>query len=78
MDKAGLVKAVETTTLGDESPNAILLEVTWNGHEFLNAAKDATIWEKAKATLFKTSTSITFDLLVEWLKAEARQKLGLL
>ena len=77
MNKAGLVKAVETTSFGDKSPNAILLEVTWDGHEFLNAAKDDTIWEKAKTTLFKTSTSLTFDLLLEWLKAEGRQKLGL-
>ena len=77
MNQAGLVRAHDMTARGEKSPNALLLELTWNGHEFLSAAKDDTIWMKAKNTLFKTTTSITFDLLMEWLKAEARNKLGI-
>ena len=77
MNQAGLVRASDVTARGDDSPSALLLELTWNGYEFLNAAKDDTIWAKAKNTLFKTTTSITFDLLLEWLKAEGRNKLGL-
>jgi hypothetical protein len=77
MDQAGLLKAVDMTSLNDPSPSATLIELTWHGHEFLDAAKDDTIWAKAKNTLFKTTTSITFDLLLEWLKAEGRNRLGL-
>ena len=77
MDEAGLVKAHDMTSGGDKSPNAVLLQLTWNGHEFLSAAKDDTIWTKAKNTVLKTTTSITFDLLLEWLKAEGRKQLGL-
>lgn len=77
MNQAGLVNACDTTSQGDNSPNALLLNITWDGYEFLDAAKDDTIWEKAKNTIFKTSSGITFDLLLEWLKAEGRQKLGL-
>ena len=77
MGQAGLVKAVDVTAGSDPSPSAILMELTWHGHEFLDAAKDDTIWAKAKNTLFKTTTSITFDLLLEWLKAEGRNRLGL-
>ncbi len=77
MNNANLVKAFDVTTMSDRSPNARLLELTWKGHEFLSVAKDETIWAKAKNTIFKTTASITFDLLIEWLKAEARNKLGL-
>jgi len=77
MKEAGLVKAFDRTSHGDKSPNAGLLGLTWNGHEFLSAAQDESIWAKAKNTLFKTTASITFDLLLEWLKAEGRKKIGL-
>jgi len=77
MNEAGLVLAEEITSMADKSPRAVLLRLTWGGYEFLGAAKDNTIWNKAKNTIFKSATSITFDLLMEWLKAEARHKLGL-
>ena len=77
MGKAGLVKAADVTSGSDRSPHALLIELTWNGHEFLSASKDETIWAKAKNTIFKTTASITFDILMEWLKAEARKNLGL-
>lgn len=77
MNEAGLVKAHDFTSMNDKSPRAELLQITWSGYEFLGAAKDDTIWSKAKNTIFKTTTSITLDLLMEWLKAEAREKLGL-
>ena len=77
MNEAGLVKAHDFTSMADKSPNALLHQLTWNGHEFLGAAKDDTIWSKAKNTIFKTTTSITLDLLMEWLKTEAREKLGI-
>lgn len=77
MEQAGLVRAHEMTAHGEETPSALLLELTWDGYEFLDAARDDNIWAKAKNTLFKTTTSITFDLLLEWLKAEGRKKLGI-
>lgn len=77
MSEAGLVKAHDMTSHGDKSPNAELLQLTWDGHEFLSAAKDDTIWAKAKNTVLKTTSSITFTLLLEWLKAEGRKQLGI-
>jgi hypothetical protein len=77
MWKASLVEAIDVGEMGNLSPQALLSNISWNGHEFIQAAADDTIWAKAKKTLFNTSTSITFDLLLEWLKAEGRQKLGL-
>lgn len=77
MSQAGLVNAADTTSMGDESPNAILLGISWLGHEFLDAAKDDTIWSKAKNTILKPTAGVAFDVLLEWLKAEAKKKIGL-
>jgi hypothetical protein len=77
MYQAGLVNASDTTSMGDKSPNALLLALSWLGHEFLDAAKDETIWSKAKNTILKPTAGVAFDVLLEWLKTEARKKLGI-
>jgi hypothetical protein len=51
--------------------------LTWTGHDFLDATKDDTIWAKARTTVLKPTVAITFDLLLQWLKDEAKKKLGL-
>lgn len=50
--------------------------LTWDGHDFLEAARDNTVWKKAKETVLKPGASFTFDLLKEWLKAEIRLRSG--
>lgn len=77
MDQAGLVQAAGATTLGSSSPHGILLEVTWAGHDFADAAKDEQLWKKASTTVLREGASFTFELLKEWLKSEAKLKLGL-
>ncbi|OPY02582.1 MAG: hypothetical protein A4E60_00991 [Syntrophorhabdus sp. PtaB.Bin047] len=52
-------------------------ELTWAGYEFLHAAADDSLWRKAKETILKPGVSVTFDLLLEWLKAQLRLPLGL-
>ena len=55
----------------------VIQRLTWKGHDFLDAARDNTIWNKAKEKVFKPGASWTFGILVEWLKAEAKKRLGL-
>lgn len=50
------------------------LRLTWAGHDFLDAARDDTIWSKAKDKFLKPGISWTFSMLLEWLKQEARQR----
>jgi hypothetical protein len=59
------------------SPHAILSEVTWQGHDFADAARDDVLWKRATVSILQTGASFSFELLKEWLKVEARQKLGL-
>ena len=77
MAQAGLVNATDVASMDSESPCALLLNLTWDGHEFLDATKDESIWSKAKETVLKPGVSMTLSFLIEWLKEEAKQKLGL-
>lgn len=77
MNQAGLITAVDTTTISDESPSAIPLSITWAGHDFLDSVKDETLWKKAKSVVIKPAAGVAFDVLVAWVKAEAKQRLGL-
>jgi hypothetical protein len=57
----------------DSIDGFLITGLTWKGHDFIDAAKDNSIWNKAKQTVLKPTVSITFDLLLEWLKAQAKQ-----
>lgn len=74
--EAGLLNG-KTVKLAHGIGGVIINGLTWNGHDFLDATKDDTIWKKAKENVLKPGASITFGLLLEWLKAEAKHKLGL-
>lgn len=76
LKKAGLIEA---TIMRDFSGicGVSIQGLTWEGHDFLDVAKDDSIWLKAKETILKPAVSITFTVLLEWLKEEAKKKLGL-
>lgn len=77
LGEAGLAKVAEHTELESQSPSAFPLHLTWEGYEFLEAAKDETLWGKAKSVVIKPAGGVAFGVLVEWLKAEAKTRLGL-
>lgn len=74
LSEAGLLRAKVMKGIAGHS-GAHITGLTWAGHDFISAAKDDTIWAKAKGSILKQGSSITFDLLLEWLKAEARKHL---
>lgn len=55
----------------------VITGITWNGHDFIAAAKSDTTWAKAKASMVKHGASLPFDLLLELLKSEAKSLFGL-
>ena len=55
---------------------AIIKRLTWTGHEFLDASRDPTLWQQAKDKVLKPGASWTLAVLMEFLKAEARKRLG--
>ena len=77
MWQAGLVDAADSSAMDSSSPGAILNSITWKGHDFLDAAKSSSVWEKAKEKAKAVGGAMTFDLLKELLVATARDQLGL-
>lgn len=77
MKEAGLIIGEAVTDVKGIPAKGFILRLTWQGHEFLDAARSDTIWRKAQETLLKPAASWSFSLLVEYLKAEAKERLGL-
>ncbi len=75
---AGLLTAEPLDEAGVAYTDFMNLNLTWTGQDFLAVAGNETLWRKAKEKVIKPGTSFTFDLLVEWLKAKAKEQIGLL
>jgi len=54
--EAGLVEA---RFLRGEAATCVALRLTWEGHEFLDAARENKIWEKAKELAMRTAEGVT-------------------
>lgn len=85
IEEAGLIEGIEIEDNPGpgESPNFYYmgwLRLTNAGHEFLNAVRDPTIWEKAKDTLKEAGRdvgTVTLSVLTALLIDIARKSLGL-
>ena len=77
MAEAGFITAVDATDMSSGSPNAIPMALTWAGHDFLDSIKDDSIWNKAKEVAIKPMAGLAFEVLKEWLKQEAKSRLGI-
>ena len=71
LHQAGLIEAVDKTSLGTLCWHPTTL--TWDGHEFLDAARDESRWGTAKNTLLSKVGVLSFDLLKETLNQLARE-----
>lgn len=62
LTEAGLLFQADMT----KSPVAVLvlpIRLTWQGHEFLDAIKNDTVWQRIKDTVKEKGGSIPFDVL---------------
>jgi len=66
---AGLITA-RVGDVWDPDTEFQFINLTWSGHEFLDAVRDDNLWEKAKEIVMKPGASFTFDILLAWLKAQ--------
>ena len=72
--EAGLVEA-EIIFAMNRPSGAFVHRLTWAGHDFLDAARNDTLWNKAKEKVIKPGMSWSFSLLLDFLKAEAKHRL---
>ena len=61
MKEAGLVEA--EIIRSSKQSSYILKRLTWQGHEFLDAARDETLWKKAKEKVLEKTSGLSIDLL---------------
>jgi Hypothetical protein (DUF2513) len=76
MKDAGLIEAAIAKGPDGTPSGAVIIRLTWAGHDFLDAARNDTVWRAAKEKVLKPGVSWTFDLLKETLKGLANQQLS--
>jgi hypothetical protein len=61
--EAGLLHGRMVETLGPGPSDFIVFRLSWEGHDFLDAIKNDTVWNKTKETFVSKGISMTFDLV---------------
>ena len=74
MTQAGLIEAKDRSTFDGFrwEPQ----QLTWAGHEFLAAARDGNLWERAKRIALKQTGGLSLEVLQEVLINLAKQAVG--
>jgi len=76
LGEAGLANVLTTTSHGSKSPKAIIRNLTWAGHEFLDSARENTIWNQAKDKINKIGGA-TLPIWIALLTELAKKQIGL-
>jgi len=61
--EAGLIHGQMSKTQTRRAQNFLAERLTWAGHEFLDAIRSDTVWNKTKTSFGKSGLSMTFDLV---------------
>ena len=79
MIEHGLIEG-KTVPSGDGCAHRILTyrieKMTWEGHDFLDAARNDTIWKKAKEKCLEATGGLAFDALKACLVEFGKQAIG--
>jgi len=73
--QAGLVDGTDASTRA--GPMFLLHSLTWQGHEFLEVARNETIWKKGVAVVQEKGLGMGFDVLKAVLTKLAQAAIGL-
>lgn len=74
LEEAGFIRSTAIKIHGFRLPQNI--ELTWNGHEFLDDVRDPDVWKKTKEKT-KGLADLGLGFLWEIAKGEVKAKLGL-
>ena len=75
MIESGLVVATDTSSMRQDSFN--IQRLTSKGHDFIDAARNDSVWKQAKEKIATTVGTASIDILTRFLKAIASSALGL-
>lgn len=74
---AGLVDGIAIKDSSGEIQATNVYRLTWAGHEFLDAARNETVWQKTQENIKKTGVDVTISILKDLLTQTLKQTLGL-
>lgn len=77
MGDGGLLRVSDSSHGAGASPRAIPVSIVWEGYEFLEAAREDTMWEKAKSTISEAGVGLTIEMLKGVLGQLAKSAVGL-
>lgn len=69
MMQGGLIEGIKCTNLSSTSPQAIPRSLTSAGHDFLEAARNDTVWKKAMNLVQEKGGAITVTVLSQLLSS---------
>jgi hypothetical protein len=74
---ASLIEGTTTMVRGQDYPEVSVHRLTWAGHDFLETAREDTVWKRALTILANKGGAITFDILRALLVVLAKTAVGL-
>ena len=69
LSEAGLIEVIDVSDMSGAA--YIPVRLTWQGHEFVEAARNESIWSKAKAAVAAKTGGMAFEVLSAVLKEYA-------
>ncbi|MBD2364736.1 DUF2513 domain-containing protein [Anabaena minutissima FACHB-250] len=75
--QGGLAEGITTTSVQSSSPAAVIRNLTWEGHEFADAARNDSIWHQVSKVIKEKGESIAFPIITQLLISEMKKNLGL-
>jgi len=77
MYDAGLITAEPfTSSTSSRVYKVVPFGLTWQGHEFLDAARDNKVWETTRKKIISAVAEVPFSLLRDLLLLTLKQQLG--
>lgn len=77
MEQGGLLSGTALKTQASIIPRFVNVCLTWQGHEFLDAARDETRWRKARNMVQNQGNSVTIGVLIQLLSSLMKSSFGL-
>lgn len=74
---AGLARGIDVTTMSAEAPQVLITSLTWAGHEFAQAARDDTRWNRMWAIVREKGVPVTFEIAKQLLLILMKERLGI-
>lgn len=74
---SGLAQGIEITSMDDTSPNWKILHLTSAGHDFAEAARNDSVWQKAVAFTTRNAGTAVMEVFRQVLVETVKQNAGL-